>query len=159
MYMSDVQGGDYTLIQNTDQWITSTTQDANWRVIEVTEATPVVDMLPTAVRDQVKQLMIPLFGKSVTPSFLLSCVALTSLHRWVSTMLDPDVPPTSKQPVWLPLQPMPSGWFFLGWSSDSSQALLVKPTLPGKQGRNAAVVPAKNSSSMYLVNTLQRRRM
>ncbi|RPD54073.1 hypothetical protein L227DRAFT_567556 [Lentinus tigrinus ALCF2SS1-6] len=124
-----VNGGDYTLIQQTDAWISSTTQSANWRVIEVTEVTAVVDMLPDAVKDQVKQLMTPLFGK------------------WVSTMLDPDVPASSKAPVYTPLMPIPSGWYFLGWSSDSSQALLVKPTLPGKQGRNVAVAAAKNSSS------------
>ena len=34
---------------------------------------------------------------------------------------------------------VPDGWFLLGHTADSSQALIVKPTLPAKSGRNIAV--------------------
>ena len=34
---------------------------------------------------------------------------------------------------------VPDGWFLLGHTADSSQALIVKPTLPAKSGRNISV--------------------
>ena len=61
--MFRIQGGDYTKIQKTDDWISSTSQSAYWRVIEVVEVTPVVDMLPSATAAVVKKLMTPLFGQ------------------------------------------------------------------------------------------------
>ncbi|KAI0690514.1 hypothetical protein C8T65DRAFT_745785 [Cerioporus squamosus] len=120
-----VNGGDYTLIQKTDSWITSTTDSSNWRVIEVTEVTPVVDMLPDNVKSQVQKLMTPLLG------------------QWVSTMQTHGTAPFSGVSLYQPKDPIPAGWFFLGYTTDSSQALLIKPTLPAKTGRNVAVAPPK----------------
>ena len=60
-----IQGGDYTKIQDTAAWIASTNQSEYWRVIEVEQVVPVVDMLPDDIRSTVKMLMIPLLGRSV----------------------------------------------------------------------------------------------
>lgn len=57
------QGGDYTKIQSTTDWIASTNNSEFWRVIEVDEAIPVVDMLPDPVKSTVKTLMMPLLGQ------------------------------------------------------------------------------------------------
>ncbi len=60
------QGGDYTKIQDTAEWIGSTDKSEFWRAIEVAEVVPVVDMLPNEVRLEVKQLLKPLLGKYVS---------------------------------------------------------------------------------------------
>ena len=71
-----IQGGDYTKIQDTAAWIASTNQSEHWRVIEVEQVVPVVDMLPDDIRSTVKMLMIPLLGQSVF-SVLHSSTSLT----------------------------------------------------------------------------------
>ena len=43
---------------------------------------------------------------------------------------------------------VPDGWFLLGHTADSSQALIVKPTLPAKSGRNIAVTGGQLGSGM-----------
>ncbi|RPD73901.1 pleurotolysin B precursor [Lentinus tigrinus ALCF2SS1-7] len=115
-----VTGGDYTKIQETTQWIASTNDTDYWRVIEVGETIAVVDMLPDPIKSTVKALMTPLLG------------------RWVSVE---RVPGTDKYPVGIyrPQGVVPNGWFWLGHAADSSRALIVKPTLPPKSGRNYAV--------------------
>ncbi|RPD54074.1 erylysin B [Lentinus tigrinus ALCF2SS1-6] len=127
-----VNGGDYTLIKQTDSWISSTSQSANWRVIEVVEVTPVVDMLPAATKAQVQKLMTPLFG------------------QWVPTQAVTQATkayPFSGVTMYRPQDPIPDGWFFVGYSVDESQGLLVKPALPGKTGRNVAVAPVKSDKA------------
>ncbi|TFK77574.1 hypothetical protein K466DRAFT_439717, partial [Polyporus arcularius HHB13444] len=60
-----VQGGDYTKIQETKEWIASTDQSDFWRVIEVTNAISVVDLLPDPIKTTTKALMRPLLGRYV----------------------------------------------------------------------------------------------
>ncbi|CAA7262065.1 unnamed protein product [Cyclocybe aegerita] len=124
-----VNGGDYTKIQNTAEWIASTDKSEFWRAIEVTEVVPVVDILPDEVRLEVKQLLRPLLGK------------------WVGIE---RVDGTSQLPIsiYRPKDPIPSGWFWIGQSADSSKALLVKPTLPYKAGRNPALTGAHPGEGM-----------
>ncbi|KIJ26612.1 hypothetical protein M422DRAFT_236447 [Sphaerobolus stellatus SS14] len=124
-----VNGGDYTKIQKTDEWIASTDKSEFWRSIEVTEVVPLVDMLPDEVKLEVKQLLKPLLGK------------------WVSVQ---KVDGTSQLPIsiYRPKDPIPSGWFWLGHSADGSKALLVKPTLPYKAGRNPALTGAHAGEGM-----------
>ncbi|KAH8832148.1 erylysin B [Flagelloscypha sp. PMI_526] len=118
-----VHGGDYTKIQKTEDWIASTDKSEYWRAIEVTEAVPLVDMLPDEVSSEVKLLLRPLLGK------------------WVDVQ---QVEGTSQLPVaiYRPKDPIPSGWFWLGQSADGTRALIVKPTLPYKAGRNPALTGA-----------------
>ncbi|KAH8832151.1 erylysin B [Flagelloscypha sp. PMI_526] len=87
-----VNGGDYTKIQKTEDWIASTDKSEYW----------------------------PLLGK------------------WVGVQ---QVDGTSQLPVaiYRPKDPIPSGWFWLGHSADGIRALIVKPTLPYKAGRNPAL--------------------
>ncbi|TFK88510.1 erylysin B [Polyporus arcularius HHB13444] len=122
-----VQGGDYTKIQDTAAWIASTNNSEYWRVIEVADTVAVVDMLPEPIKGTVKELMTPLLGK------------------WVSVE---RVPGTERYPVniYRPKDVVPDGWYWLGHAADSSQALIVKPTLPPKSGRNYAVTDGRSGS-------------
>ncbi|KAI0685389.1 erylysin B [Cerioporus squamosus] len=118
-----VEGGDYTKIQKSDEWIASTSNSEFWRVIEVDEVVAVVDMLPDPVKETVKTLMVPLLGE------------------WVPVGQAPN---TAKFPVaiYQPADPLPAGWYWLAHAADSTRALIVKPTLPSKAGRNVAVADA-----------------
>lgn len=57
-----------------------------------------------------------------------------------------QVPYTDSFPVkiYQPKNAIPAGWFWLGHSADGSHALIVKPTLPRKTGRNYALVNGKS---------------
>lgn len=61
--------------------------------------------------------------------------------RWVGVE---KVNSSSQLPIsiYRPKDPIPSGWFWIGHSANSSKALLVKPTLPYKAGRNPALTGA-----------------
>nr|4V3A_C Chain C, Pleurotolysin B [Pleurotus ostreatus]4V3N_C Chain C, Pleurotolysin B [Pleurotus ostreatus] len=124
-----VNGGDYTKIQNTEEWVASTNQSEHWRVIEVTEVTAVADLLPQPIRGQVKDLLKPLLGK------------------WVDVE---KVPGLESLPVsvYRPKGAIPAGWFWLGDTADASKALLVKPTLPARSGRNPALTSLHQGSGM-----------
>ncbi|KAI8996482.1 erylysin B [Trametes punicea] len=116
-----VTGGDYSLIQKTDDWIASTRKSGLWRVIEVADAIPVIDMLPLPIRSTAKMLMTPLIG------------------RWVPAQRAPN---TDRFPVgiYAPKDPVPAGWFWLGYTATSDRALIVKPARPEEPGHNVAVV-------------------
>ncbi|KDQ25827.1 pleurotolysin B precursor [Pleurotus ostreatus PC15] len=124
-----VNGGDYTKIQNTEEWVASTNQSEHWRVIEVTEVTAVADLLPQPIRGQVKDFLKPLLGK------------------WVDVE---KVPGLESLPVsvYRPKGAIPAGWFWLGDTADASKALLVKPTLPARSGRNPALTSLHEGPGM-----------
>ena len=65
--------------------------------------------------------------------------------RWVGVE---RVPGTERFPVsiYRPKDIVPDGWFWLGHTSDSSRALIVKPAFPPKAGRNYAVSTGKLGS-------------
>lgn len=50
--------------------------------------------------------------------------------------------------VYRPKGAIPAGWFWLGHTADSSKALLVKPTLPQKSGRNPALTSLHEGPGM-----------
>lgn len=122
-----VTGGDYTKIQNTAEWISTTNRPEYWRIIEVTSVIPVVDLLPEQQSSQVKRLLKPLLGKWVD----------------VEKMQGFDHLPIA---IYRPIS-IPSGWFWLGHTADSKKALLVKPTLPAKGGRNFVLSGGHANSS------------
>ena len=71
------------------------------------------------------------------------------MRRWVGTEhVTQGAAPISGFKVYKPIDPIPNGWFFVGYSLDSSKALLVKPALSGKTGRNAAVAVPTGSNGM-----------
>ncbi|KAI0714079.1 erylysin B [Cerioporus squamosus] len=123
-----VEGGDYTKIQQTAEWIASTNDSELWRVIEVSNATPVCDMLPEPIKSTVKALMTPLLG------------------RWVPVELVPGTDSRFPVGIYRPRGAVPAGWFWLGHAADTNQALIVKPTLPLKAGRNYAVTTGNSGS-------------
>ncbi|TFK77702.1 hypothetical protein K466DRAFT_607811 [Polyporus arcularius HHB13444] len=115
-----VEGGDYTKIQETKEWVASTDNSDYWRVIEVSNAISVVDLLPDPIKTTTKALMRPLLG------------------RWVDVE---RVPATNQYPVdiYRPKGAVPAGWFWLGHTADPSRGLIVKPSLPPKPTRNYAI--------------------
>lgn len=60
------------------------------------------------------------------------------------------VPGTDRFPVsiYRPKDVVPDGWYWLGHAAESNQALIVKPALPPKSGRNYAVSTGRSGSGM-----------
>ena len=74
------------------------------------------------------------------------------MYRWVATQevtRDTKMYPFSGVTMYRPKDPIPDGWYFVGYSLDSSQGLIVKPALPGKAGRNVAVAPVKSNNGVF----------
>lgn len=71
-------------------------------------------------------------------------------RRWVPVE---QVPYTESFPVkiYQPKNAIPDGWFWLGHSADGSRALIVKPTLPRKTGRNYALANGKSGAGEWTI--------